>query len=240
MDEYWWSSRETCIDLLGSGLRSNSLPRNAPESFRSLRPWIHQGWEMVLLTAELTRTNSPLRLKGTQFFASKYLQNCEEALKAWGWSPVQLQEALDHTRRVAVAHDRAAWLARHRTFPGVVQRLNCLAAEKVDLVILTTKGEAFTDELLRSLNLTPQQLYGHESGSKRDVLLHLAAEHSLLGFVEDRRKTLENILSTPKLSSLPCYLASWGYLKPQDKQNLPIGIHILEPEDLAAPLARWP
>ena len=28
-------------------------PDQVPEAFRQLRPWVHHGWEMVLLAAEL-------------------------------------------------------------------------------------------------------------------------------------------------------------------------------------------
>jgi hypothetical protein len=39
---------------------------------------------------------------------------------------------------------------------------------------------------------------------------------------------------------LSCLLVSWGYLRPLDRSDLPAGIHLLQPADLAAPLAEWP
>ena len=51
MAEYWWSSWHASGSLGAdpSGLTSDVVP----EAFRALRPWVHHGWEMVLLAAEL-------------------------------------------------------------------------------------------------------------------------------------------------------------------------------------------
>ena len=54
------------------------------------------------------------------------------------------------------------------------------------------------------------------------------------------RATLEAVLNTPGLQELPCYLASWGYLKPNDTKDLPSKINLLTPENLMSPLANWP
>lgn len=240
MGEYWWSARQACMELVGGDFGPEPLPELVPEAFRLLRPWIHQGWEMVLLAAELLRSDGPLLQRGVKAFSADYPLRSQQALEAWGWRPAQLQEALEHVRRRAVASDRLVWLALHRPFPGVVERLGRLQDEGVDWAVLTTKGAEFTAELLNCFQLMPKGLYGHESGSKPEVLLRLVAERPLRGFVEDRRATLETVLSTPGLSSLPCYLASWGYLKPEDCFALPMGIRLLEPEALAAPLASWP
>lgn len=240
MGEYWWSARHACLQLVGLGFGPDPLPDAAPEAFRLLRPWIHQGWEMVLLAAELLRSDGPLLRHGAKAFSVDYHLRCQQALEAWGWQPGQLQEALEQVRRSALEADRLNWLARHRPFPGVIERLRGLHDEGFDLVVLTTKGAEFTAELLKCFQLAPHGLYGHESGRKPEVLLRLAAERPLRGFVEDRRATLETVLATPGLSSLPCYLASWGYLKPEDCRTLPMGIRLLEPEALAAPLASWP
>ena len=85
-------------------------------------------------------------------------------------------------------------------------------------------------------------MYGHEQGSKPEVLLRLVQERPgvPLWFVEDRRPTLEQVRSTPGLESVRCFLVSWGYLGPQDHQDLPAGISLLEPDRFAAPLASWP
>jgi hypothetical protein len=85
-------------------------------------------------------------------------------------------------------------------------------------------------------------VYGHEQGSKPEVLLRLVQERPdvPLWFVEDRRATLEQVRATLGLESVRCLLVSWGYLGPEDRQGLPRGIALLEPDRFAAPLASWP
>ena len=79
MSEYWWSARRACLELLGSAANTAFLTEAVPEPFRQLRPWVHQGWEMVLLAAELIRPDSPL-LKGAKIFSNNYELHCEKAL----------------------------------------------------------------------------------------------------------------------------------------------------------------
>ncbi len=238
--EYWWSSRKACLELLGRESNDASLPENVPDAFRQLRPWVHQGWEMVLLAAELIRTTSPLFILGATKFSENYQLNCKEALEAWHWKPNQLQSALEKIRRQAISSNRQHWLASHRVFPGVVQRLSQLNTEGYGFAVLTTKGAEFTTELLDHFQLKPNLLYGHEAGSKVNILLQLSTTHSIRGFIEDRRSTLETIIDNSELTSLPCYLASWGYLKKADKKNLPPKIHLLDTKTFMAPLASWP
>ena len=119
--------------------------------------------------------------------------------------------------------------------------MHSLNKEGMNWGVLTTKGYEFTLNLLKEFNLQPTLIYGHESGSKINVLKQLIAKNQIIfGFIEDRRATLENVLSNPELASIRCYLASWGYLKPKDKESLPKSIQLLSKEILATPLASWP
>ncbi len=240
IEEYWWSSRRACLNLLGIEPNSASLPGAVPCSFREMRPWVHQGWEMVLLAAELIRPDSCLTLQGAKVFSRNYSVHCKQALKDWGWNPNQLQNSLENVRKEAIKRDREQWLARHQTFPGVVERLSQFKTEQCEFAVLTTKSAEFTSELLNHFQLSPQLVFGHEAGSKANVLLQLMQTHLIKGFIEDRRRTLETVINTSGLSSLPCYLASWGYLKHDDTKNLPPSIHLLETKTFMTPLANWP
>jgi hypothetical protein len=238
MAEYWWSARRAAQGL-APGLR---LSEEAPLAFSQLRPRIHKGWEMVLLAAELSRPS--FDLMGT---LAHYDRDLALALDRWGWSPASLQQALEQVRRQAIAADRPAWLALHRFFPGVEQRLTHLGEEGADWVVLTTKGGSFAAQLLAAAELRPLAIYGHEQGSKPEVLAALLAAQAAtacprsLWFVEDRRPTLEQVRTTPGLEAVRCFLVSWGYLAPGDRHGLADqGITWLEPGSFAAPLAAWP
>jgi phosphoglycolate phosphatase-like HAD superfamily hydrolase len=232
MAEYWWSARRAVLSL-DPGLR---LAEQAPPGFALLRPHIHKGWEMVLMAAELARADfDPAQA------AADYDRALAAALAEHPWCPEQLQEALESVRRAAIADRVEDWLALHRFYPGVPERLRGLAAEGADWAVLTTKGAAFAARLLAAADLTPSALYGHEQGSKPEVLGRLRGLGRPLWFLEDRRPTLERVRITPGLEAVRCFLVSWGYLAPGDADGLAAaGIGWLTPGAFAAPLADWP
>ena len=238
MNEYWWSASAACAQLTGAQPPSSS--EGVPAAFRALRPWIHHGWEMVLMAALLQERDGLLQRLGVNAFVEAYSDHCSQALQARGWTAPQLQQALEQVRQDAVASNRGDWLARHQPFPGVPERLRSLADDGVDWAVLTTKGRRFTAELLDGFDLYPSLLFGHEDGTKPEVLLRLKFQRPLRGFVEDRRPTLETVLATPGLEAVPCFLADWGYLRPVDSDGLPQGIALLDLSRLASPLAEWP
>ena len=231
MREYWWSARQAVLEL-APGVE---LPEQAPEGFALLRPLIHKGWEMVLMAAELSRPDLDL-----DALLAHYGEALDSALARWDWDAPLLQNTLERVRREAISADRAAWLGLHRFYPGVPERLTALAQEGAAWMVLTTKGGAFAQELLAAAGLEPAAVFGHEQGSKPDVLARLHAPGRTLWFVEDRRPTLELVRATPGLEAVHCFLASWGYLAPSDHEDLPEGIAWLEPQAFGAPLAQWP
>ena len=240
MKEYWSSSRKTCLNILSANKKEMIFfPSEIPKAFKVMRPWVHHGWEMVILAAECSNETSQLNLKGLQNFSKNYQIECSLALEKWGWTPFQLQEALNQTRREAISNNFNQWLNFHQPFSLVTQRLKTLEKEGIEFAVLTTKSIEFTKKLLDCFDLQPKLVFGHESGSKVDVLNQLLQTRIIQGFIEDRRTTLEKVLEDPKLKSIPCYLASWGYLKPQDKNNLPCGIKLLNSETLQEPIPKW-
>ena len=80
----------------------------------------------------------------------------------WGGQPERLQRQLEQVRNAAIAEAPAAWLSRHRIYPGVKERLQRLGQEGADWVVLTTKGAAFAARLLSAADLEPSALFGHE------------------------------------------------------------------------------
>ena len=236
--EYWSSSRQTCLNIIPAKEKEIiSFPSEIPKAFREMRPWVHHGWEMVILAAECSNKNSQLNLKGVEKFSRNYSTECSLALKKWGWTPSQLQEALNQTRKEAISNNFNQWLNHHKPFSLVIHHLKMLEMEGIEFAVLTTKSIEFTQKLLNSFNLQPKLVFGHESGSKINVLKQLLNKRIIRGFIEDRRTTLEKVQEDPKLKSIPCYLASWGYLKPQDRNNLPCGIKLLNLETLKKPIA---
>ncbi len=231
MVEYWWAARRAACRLDPD----LAPPASAPPAFALLRPLIHHGWEMVLVAAEAERL-----VPAPPLTPDAYAAFLAEALAERGWDPGQLQAALEAVRSEAIACDRAGWLALHRPYPGIPERLRRLSHEGADWAVLTTKGTAFAAELLAAQGLEPLRLFGHEHGSKPAVLLRLLELGRPLWFIEDRRPTLETVRATAGLEAIRCFLVSWGYLRPNDARDLPAEIALLEPERFAGPLADWP
>ena len=127
MDEYWSSSRGACLSLL----QGVFLPESTPSRFRQLRPWVHHGWEMVLIAALLQESDGPLQRLGVEAFAADYDHQLRAGLDRFGWQPSLLQDSLECVRRQAVSGDRAGWVALHRPFEGVPERLVGLEEEGV-------------------------------------------------------------------------------------------------------------
>ena len=232
MAEYWWSARRAALALRPEG----QLPEQAPAGFSQLRPLIHKGWEMVLAALELSRADLDLG-----DYIADYDAHLQTALKRWQLAPGALQDSLEHLRSEAIREAPQTWLALHQPYPGVIERLQALTAERSPWRVLTTKGGSFARELLQAYGLEPEAVDGHEQGSKPEVLLQLSRRQERpLWFVEDRRPTLETVRSTAGLEGVRCFLVSWGYLAPGDRNDLPTGITLLQPEQFAQPLARWP
>ncbi|MEB3331314.1 MAG: HAD family hydrolase [Synechococcaceae cyanobacterium] len=234
MPEYWWSARAAALSLDAQ----IQLPEQAPAGFARLRPLIHKGWEMVLMAAELSGDGGD----GERLVAD-YEGSLAQALDRRGWSPDTLQAALERVRAETIAAAPETWLARHRFYPGVVERLRRLPAEGADWLVLTTKGGAFAARILAAAGLEPRAVFGHEQGSKAEVLQRLLQQERggrPLWFLEDRRPTLERVCADPALRAVRCFLVSWGYLGPADLCDLPLRIQRLDPGMFAAPLAQWP
>ena len=96
MAEYWWAARQAALDLAPQ----LALPEQAPSEFAQLRPFIHKGWEMVLVAAELARRGSAAE----RLDPSCYGEDLESALERWGWSQEVLQQALEAVRQIGRAH----------------------------------------------------------------------------------------------------------------------------------------
>ncbi len=237
--EYWNSAQQAYFKMMGKENYADVSNFNVPKNFRILRPWVKNGWEMVLLAAEILNSNSSLNLLGPELFSNHYQENCSRALTFHSWKHDQLQQALDNVRQEAIKKNLNSWLDSHQAFPFVVKRLKQIIDEDIEFGVLTTKSSEFTSQLLDHLNLYPSFIYGHEFGEKTKVLLEISKKRTIAGFVEDRRATLETVLKTPGLKTIPCYLAAWGYLKPDDCNNLPMGMYLLETTKFICPLANW-
>ena len=232
MEEYWRSSLHVVRSFGAPRIGSNG---EIPPAFRHIRPWVHTGWEMVVVVWALAHGAAE----------EAFLQNYPGALRQWqahlGQSSAVLQSALERHRSDCLLQDRQGWLAQHRLYPGVAERLRrCGAEEGVDWVVVTTKGQEFAAALLEQDGLQPTAVYGREHGPKSRVLRRLLEQRQPVWFVEDRLPTLETVMADPHLRGIGCYLAAWGYLRHADRQQLRPPAHWLGHATFCAPFPAWP
>ena len=94
--------------------------------------------------------------------------------------------------------------------------------------VITTKGKTFAEKILKQLNIFPEFIFGYESGTKVKIAEMVTQTHEILGFIEDRKKTLIDIKQNSETSHIPCFLADWGYLKESDRYTLTDEIKLIK------------
>ena len=239
MQEYWHSSLLACEKYLNSPYISvdQKLYKKVPNTFKEIRPWVKYGWEMILVVHEIIKTENPLDNFNKEDFIKKYHQNCQRILNDNSWNAKDLQKILDKARAYQIEKDFEKWVNLHNPFSEVINFMRELRKRKIKTGIITTKGKVFAEKILKQLNICPEFVYGYESGTKIRITEKLTQNYEILGFIEDRKKTLINIKNNSKTSHISLFLADWGYIKESDKYNLINGIELLKLSNLEKLLA---
>ncbi len=189
----------------------SSPPEGLAETFYRLRPVVESGWEMPLVIEAV--------LAGIA--ESEILANwgaiAQTRIQKFGLDPVDLAAAVDGVRDRWISSNMPSWLAEHRFYPGVIDRLKALENAAVHPIIISTKEGRFIQQLLdqQGLDLTQIEIFGKEIRQpKHQTLRHLKTQYidtATFWFIEDRFKTLQSIQAQPDLKSIQLFLADWGY-----------------------------
>lgn len=201
---------------------SPTPPEGLASSFYRLRPVIETGWEMpVLIHALLIGIPETEILTNWGSIVPRLVQEV-------GLVSTEIAATVDHIRDEWIAKDLEHWLAQHRFYPGVIDRLRQTLTESVYLVIITTKEGRFVRQLLQQqqVELPESQIFGKEIRQpKAQTLRDLTQQFSQqadqpveIWFVEDRLKTLQSIQAQPDLESIQLFLADWGYNTSAERQ----------------------
>ena len=134
---------------------------------------------------------------------------------------------LDKSRKYQIDKDFKSWVNLHNPFFEVINFMKELRRREIKTGVITTKGEIFAEKILKQLNIFPEFIFGYESGTKIKIAEKLSQTYEILGFIEDRKKTLVDIKQNSKTSHIPCFLADWGYLKESDRFNVNKEIKLL-------------
>ena len=234
MHEYWHSSLLACEKYLNSPLISvdQKLYKKVPNTFKEIRPWVKYGWEMILIVHEIVKKENSLKNFNKDDFINNYHQNCQRILQDNCWIAKDLQKILDESRKYQIDKDIKSWVNLHNPFLEVINFMKELKKRKIKTAIITTKGKIFAEKILKQFNIFPEFIFGYESGTKIKIAENLTQTYEILGFIEDRKKTLMDIKQNSKTSHIPCFLADWGYLKFSDKYDLGTEIKLITLENL--------
>ena len=230
MHEYWHSSLLACEKYLNSPYISidQKLYETVPNSFKEIRPWVKYGWEMILIVHEIIKIENPLKNHNKDHFINNYHHNCQRILNDNSWNAEDLQKILDKSRKCQIDRDFKSWVNLHNPFFEVISFMKELRKKEIKTGIITTKGKIFAEKILNQLNISPEFIFGYESGTKIKIAEKLTKNYEILGFIEDRKKTLIDIKHNSETSHIPCFLADWGYLKELDRYNLSNEIKLLK------------
>ena len=234
MNEYWHSSLLACEKYLNTPniFIEQKLYKQVSNTFIEMRPWVKYGWEMLIIVHEIIKRENSLNNKNKINFQNKYHQNCKEILLRNSWVSEDLQKCLDKSRKYQINKDFNSWVKLHKPFFEVIDFIERIKKDQIKTGIITTKGEIFAKKILEKLNIFPELIFGYESGTKVEIASKLSNEYEIMGFIEDRKKTLVDIKQNNYTKHIPCYLADWGYLKKTDRNNLPYEIKLLKLKDL--------
>jgi phosphoglycolate phosphatase-like HAD superfamily hydrolase len=233
------------------GTWPHPLTRGRPdaiaERFAALRPLIESGWEMPVMVHALLAGVDARALKDRH----AWLQAAPALLQSAGVTAEALGRALNRVRDDWFARDAAGWLAHHRFYPGVPDRLVALLDARARVVVVTTKTERFARALLVGADprLSGLAVIGREPGRpipKPDILRRLADEQRLghdaagIWFVEDLMETLEVTARRADLAGARLFLADWGYNTEADRGRAGGRIALLSLDRFVGPLEGWP
>ena len=239
INEYWQSSLLACEKFLLSPkiFINQNLNKKVSKTFIEMRPWVKYGWEMILIVHEIIKKENPLNENNKNEFLNKYHDNCRKILSDNSWTAEDLQNYLDESRKYQINKDFEMWVKLHNPFYEVIDFIEKTKKKKIKTAIITTKGKVFASKILEKLNIFPELIFGYESGTKIEIASKLSKEYEIVGFLEDRKKTLIDIKNNTDTKHIPCYLADWGYLKNTDRNNMPLDIKLLKLRNLEELLA---
>lgn len=216
-------------------------PPDLALKFYRLRPVVETGWEMPVLLHALMQGMGEAEILADWWAIAHQLVTQEAR------SPADLAVAVDSVRDAWIARDLEDWLAQHRFYPGVGDRLRTLEAV-VTPYIITTKEGRFVQRLLAAegIHWPEERIFGKEvkqpkHQTLRDLVVAQEAE-TCVWFIEDRLKTLDSVRQQPDLGMVRLFLADWGYNTEGDRLRAQQtdAITLLSLSAFTQDFAHWP
>jgi phosphoglycolate phosphatase-like HAD superfamily hydrolase len=218
---------------------AEDYPAHWEATFGRLRPVIETGWEMPLVLRALDQgwIESDILINWPTIRAQLLIQENLD------WQ--QIGHQVDTLRDRWIAEDLDSWLALHHFYPGVAAQLLKWLNSEPPIFIITTKESRFVRILLAQVGilLPTNALYGKDYQQSKAVTLRQLKAQGLnnLWFVEDRFATLVTVQTQPDLTSMPLFLANWGYNTETEQQKAIAtnGVHLISLTQFGLPFEQW-
>jgi phosphoglycolate phosphatase-like HAD superfamily hydrolase len=221
-------------------------PAGLAEQFYRMRPVVETGWEMPLVIRALLLgiSEAEILLRWSEIATQQLAADREVLPIGDRLSAASLGAAIDSVRDEWIQSDLDDWLAQHRFYPGVIDRLRQICDSPVCPVIITTKEGRFVRQLLQQqdIDLSADRILGKEIKQPKAVSLRqLQQDNARIWFVEDRLKTLETVLAQPELAGVRLFLADWGYNTPAEraKASEQEGIRLISIAQFSQDFSKW-
>ena len=215
-------------------------PEGIAEKFYPLRPVIETGWEMPMLIQAL------LDGKQAADIVNCWPQMARDYLQAAGLEQVQAAKTLDGVRDQWIQSDLSGWLALHRFYPGMIEKLRSLLTSHLPTYIVSTKEGRFIEALLaqNGVDFPRDRIIGKEvKRPKYETLRLLKVQHGVenIWFIEDRLPALKAVAAQGDLSAVHLFLADWGYNLMPDRATATQDsrIHLLSLEQVVQEFTYW-
>jgi len=127
------------------------------------------------------------------FTIAKLLSEQNHSITVIDQSSEDIQKMLDKSRKYQIDKDFKSWVNLHKPFFEIINFMKELRKREIKTGIITTKGKIFAERILIQLNIFPEFIFGYESGTKIQIAANLTQKYEILGFIEDRKKTLIDI-----------------------------------------------
>ncbi|GFE70829.1 HAD family hydrolase [Chroococcus sp. FPU101] len=211
--------------------------------FYLLRPVIETGWEMPVLLRALVLEISSEEIN------QNWPNIAEKIVKTEQLDPKILSYELDATRDRWIETNVDEWLALHRFYPNVVERMSQILDTSTQLYIISTKEGRFIQQLFqeKGVTISKDSLFGKETKQpKYEIIRTLLKKHSEppshLWFVEDLLKTLQKVKQQPDLDGMGLFLADWGYNTQHTRESIADdpSIHLLSLAQFTQDFSNWP
>ncbi|MFQ3619399.1 MAG: hypothetical protein SNJ78_00500 [Spirochaetales bacterium] len=186
-----------------------SLPLSFKERFLSIRPYIRTGEDYVVL-ADLAYKE--IGVKSQEEFDKQLNSHSKEELKVF-------RELFYQTRRELLEKDFSFWMELNPLYEGLKDTLqNVSDSQKV--YILSTKAADLIERILHfhGVDWPKERILYSNQFSKKEIIQSLLVKgmgaQAIL--VDDQ---LDHLLSAKEENKVIPYLATWGYIKPEWKED---------------------